>query len=274
MKIIISPTKTMKSKDEGPNILSRPFFLDETEKLMKILQQMDYEQLKELWQCSDKLAKENFQRIENMDLSTNLSPAILTYEGLVFKYMAPWVFTDEMWEYVNEHLRILSGFYGVVRPFDGIVPYRLEMQAELANPQGKNLYEFWGDKIYKALRESSKPKTIDWTDEKNQSPLTIINLASEEYSKCVEKYLAPDDIFINIVFGEYKKNKDGELQLDKKGNPKIITKATPAKMARGEMVRFMAENKVEAIEDIKSFNIGGFAYQETLSSDSCLVFIK
>ena len=267
MKIIISPTKTMKSKDEGSGVLSRPFFLDETENLLNILKQMDYDQLKELWQCSDKLAQENFERVQKMDLGRNLSPAILTYEGLVFKYMAPWVFTQEMWEYANEHLRILSGFYGVVSPLDGITPYRLEMQAELKNPRGKNLYEFWGRRLYEALAE-------DESANGDAKPLTIINLASEEYSKCIEKYLEPEDKFITIVFGEYKTNKVGQLVLDKNGQPKIVTKATPAKMARGEMVRFMAEGQIEDIEDIKTFVNGGFACREDLCDEKTLVFVK
>lgn len=267
MKIIISPTKTMKSKDEGPGVLSRPFFLDETEKLMNILKEMDYDQLKKLWQCSDKLAQENFCRIEQMNLGRNLSPAILTYEGLVFKYMAPSVFTDEMWEYINEHLRILSGFYGVVRPLDGIVPYRLEMQAELENEKGKNLYEFWGSKLYDGLAE-------DESQDKDGESMTIINLASEEYYKCIEKYLKPKDRFITIVFGEYKKNKAGEIQLDKNGQPKVITKATPAKMARGEMVRFLAEHQISDLERIKEFTGGGFAWQENLSNEKEWVFLK
>ena len=267
MKIIISPTKTMKSKDEGPGVLSRPLFLDETEKLMKILKGMDYDQLKKLWQCSDKLAQENFERIENMDLGRNLSPAILTYEGLVFKYMAPSVFTDKMWNYANEHLRILSGFYGVVRPLDGITPYRLEMQAELENQRGKNLYEFWGDRLYRAIAE-------DQSANGDGKPLTIINLASEEYYKCIEKYLGPEDRFITIVFGEYKKNKAGEFVLDKNGQKKIITKATPAKVARGEMVRFMAEHQIEDVEEIKSFVSGGFACREDLCDENTIVFLQ
>ena len=108
-----------------------------------------------------------------MNLNRNLSAAILSYEGLVFKHMAPMVFTEEMYAYVNDHLRILSGFYGILKPFDGITPYRLEMQAELSVAGSKNLYDFWGDKLY---RELSK--------EKDQ---LIINLASEEYSKIIEK---------------------------------------------------------------------------------------
>lgn len=263
MKIIISPTKKMKSKDYGPEKLSQPMFLEETRQLMEKLKSLDFQQAMDLWQCSEKLAAENFTRISEMNLEKNLSPAILTYEGIQFKYMAPDVFTDQMWQYVNEHLRILSGFYGVVRPLDGIVPYRLEMQAELSIGKAENLYEFWGNKLYLGLNGNIEQKSQ-----------IIINLASEEYSKTIEKYLKPEDKFITIVFGELKKNKEGKLQLDKEGNPKVITKGTYAKMARGEMVRFMSENQITDIEGIKEFTGGGFAWQEGLSCDDKLVFIK
>ena len=139
------------------------------------------------------------------------------------------------------------------------------MQAELENERGKNLYEFWGSKLYEAL---TKEESL------NTKPLTIINLASEEYYRCIEKYLQPEDKFITIVFGEYKKNKAGEIQLDKNGQPKVITKATPAKMARGEMVRFLAEHQVENLDKVKEFTGGGFAWREDLSSEREWVFIK
>lgn len=268
MKIIISPTKKMKSEYYGPKDLKKPMFLQEAMKVMNKLKSLDFQQAMDLWQCSEKLARENFTRISDMDLGKNLSPAILTYEGIQFKYMAPDVFTYDMWNYVNEHLRILSGFYGVLRPLDGIVPYRLEMKSELAIDQYKNLYEFWGNQLYFGLKEDLKKEN------KDKNSQLIINLASEEYSKTIEKYLNLEDKFVTIIFGELKKNKEGQLQLDKNGKPKVVTKGTHAKMARGEMVRFMAENQIVHIEGIKEFRVGGFSYQKELSCENKIVFIK
>ena len=123
--------------------------------------------------------------------------------------MMPVVFTSSAMDYVREHLRILSGFYGVLSPFDGVTPYRLEMQAALSVGGSGNLYEFWGDRLYRAVLDEDR---------------TILNLASKEYSKAVEKYLQPEDRLITIVFGELA---DGRVK----------QKGTLAKMARGEMVR-------------------------------------
>ena len=255
MKIIISPTKKMKIKDQGPSVLTRPVFLKETQYLLEHLKTLSYGQAKDLWACSQSLANENYERLETMDLSKNLSPAILTYEGIQYKYMAPMVFTEEMYKYINKHLRILSGFYGVLKPFDGITTYRLEMQAKLDTEKGKDLYEFWGDKLYKELVSDNSTKGQ-----------LIINLASDEYGKTIEKYLKPEDQFVTIIFGEYKKDKNGE--------PKVITKGTYAKMARGEMVRYMAENQIVDIESLKKFTVGGFACLESQCDDNKIVFVR
>ena len=156
-------------------------------------------------------------------------------------------FSEEEFNYIKSHLKILSGFYGVLNPFDGVVPYRLEMQAKLKVENSKNLYEFWGDSLYKELRKESN---------------VILNLASKEYSKCIEKYLSEDDVFITCIFGELKE--DG----------KIKVKATEAKMARGLMVRYMASNNITDIEDIKKFADLSFKYSAEHSTDKEFVFIK
>ena len=109
-----------------------------------------------------------------MDLQSSLTPALLAYDGIQYTYMAPAVFEDGQFDYVQEHLRILSGFYGVVKPMDGVVPYRLEMQAKAVVDEYKNLYDFWGDDLYREVMDESR---------------ILVNLASKEYSKCIEKYL-------------------------------------------------------------------------------------
>ena len=180
-----------------------------------------------------------------MDLERNLTPAVLTYEGLQYQHMAPEVFSEGALTYIQKNLRILSGFYGVLKPFDGVTPYRLEMQAKLSVQGKKDLYDFWGERLYRELTDGDH---------------LILNLASKEYAKAVEKYLTPEDRFITVEFGE---RKDG----------KVKQKATLAKMARGEMVRFMAENNIQDPEEIKAFHELGFSFEEALSDEKKIVFI-
>ena len=144
MKIIISPAKKMNMDIDNLEWNDLPEFIDRTEKILGEMKTMSYDQLKKLWKCSDKIADENVIRLENMNLRKMLTPAIISYEGIQYQYMAPAVFSDEEMDYVQEHLRILSGFYGVLKPFDGVRPYRLEMQAKLPLAGCKDLYEYWG----------------------------------------------------------------------------------------------------------------------------------
>ena len=154
------------------------------------------------------------------------------------------MFEDSQFEYVQNHLRIISAFYGVLKPRDGVTPYRLEMQAKVGIGETKNLYEYWGDLLYRSVIDNSR---------------IIINLASKEYSKCIEKYLTRQDRYITITFCELS-------------GDKLVTKGTYAKMARGEMVRFMAENRIENPEDIKKFDRLGYPFRSDLSSDAEYVF--
>ena len=202
------------------------------------------EELKDIWKCNDKIAEQNFNRLGNMNLYQMLSPAVLSYEGIAFQYMAPSVFEDMQLEYVQNHLRILSAFYGALKPMDGVTPYRLEMQAKIRIGDAKNLYEYWGDLLYRSVIDDSR---------------IIINLASKEYSKCIEKYLTPQDRYISVTFCEAS-------------GDKMVTKGTYAKMARGEMVRFMAENNIENPLDIKKFDRLGYSFRSDLSSETEYVF--
>ena len=246
MKIIISPAKKMNIDNDSLAYREYPVFIDKAHKLMNTMKGFNYDDLKTLLSCNDKIAEQNYLRYKDMDLERNLTPAILAYEGIQYQYMAPRVFDYENYEYIENNLRILSGFYGILKPFDGVVPYRLEMQTKLKTDYCNNLYDYWKDDIYNELVSDDK---------------VIINLASKEYSKVIEKYLSEDDIFITCTFASII---DGKLK----------TKATEAKMARGEMVRFMAENNIEDVEEIKKFNKGGFLYNKELSSESNYVFTK
>src|SRR6056297_2599483 len=187
MKIIISPAKTMNIDTDSLDYHELPVFIKDTEVILEYLKELDYEKLKSIWKCSDRLAKLNYQRIKNMDLYKSLTPAILSFEGLQYKYMGSGVFSTEEFEYLQKHLRILSGFYGILRPFDGVVPYRLEMKSKLGSDNLDSLYEFWGDKLADKLFHESD---------------TVLNLASKEYSDIISNYLNDDIKYITCVFGE------------------------------------------------------------------------
>lgn len=146
MRIIISPAKKMHEDADSLEPLGPPRFLPEAERLLSVLRPMPLRELKALWQCSDAIAALNAKRLRRMDLRGRLTPAVLSYEGIQYQYMAPGVFETGQFAYLQEHLRILSGFYGLLRPFDGVVPYRLEMQARLPVDGHRDLYGFWGDK--------------------------------------------------------------------------------------------------------------------------------
>lgn len=243
MKIILSPAKQMNMDLDSLEPLGLPVFMEQSEEILAWLREQTYEELKKLWKCNDKIAEQNFERIKHMNLRNQLTPAILAYDGIAFKYMAPAVFEYEQLDYVQEHLCILSAFYGALRPMDGVTPYRLEMQAKAAIGGHKDLYDLWGKRLYDVVRDDG----------------LIINLASKEYSKCIEKYLSDRDTYITVSFVE----QSGE---------KLLTKGTYAKMARGEMVRFMAEKQIENPEDIKAFNRLGYVFRQELSSETEFVF--
>ena len=244
MKIIISPAKKMIVDTDTFPVFQMPVFLEKTEKLKQAVQKLSYEEAKELWKCNDKLAQMNYTRFQEMELERNLTPAVLAYEGLQYQHIAPKVLTDQALQYLQGHLRILSGFYGMLSPFDGVVPYRLEMQAKLAVEKSHNLYEFWGREIYQALQDEDH---------------FIINLASKEYSMAVQPYLQPEDRFVTVEVGELR---DGKLK----------QKGTFAKMARGEMVRFMAEKQVTSLESLKEFHELGLVFVPELSNDKKMSF--
>ena len=245
MRIILSPTKKMKIDNDSLVHQGLPVFLEQTEEILQWLKEKSTTELKVIWNCNDKIIEQNRQRLLHMKLRENLTPAVLAYEGIAFQYMAPGVFEDEQFDYIQEHLRILSAFYGVLKPMDGVTPYRLEMQAKASIGGNRNLYELWGSRLYEEVCDGG----------------VIINLASKEYSKCIEKYLTPQDRYITINF--YEKSGD-----------KLVSKGTYAKMARGEMVRYMAELHIENPEEIKKFDRMGYVYREDLSGEKEYVFVR
>lgn len=239
MKIIFSPTKKMVFDDDIA-YKGLPLFVDEAQVLLSKLRGMSRDELKVLYRCNDKILDENLKRIELMDLHRDLSCALFSYTGLAFQHLSPISLQEDELAYLQDCFRILSGFYGILKPMDGITPYRLEMQSVFGD--GSSLYDFWQDKLYRVLNDD-----------------VIINLASKEYSKCIQPYLCKHDRMIDIVFGELK-------------NGKLVTKATMAKMARGDMVWFMAKYKISNPEEIKKFD-EHYRFDESLSDDTHFVFV-
>ena len=246
MKIIISPAKKMREDLDGFAPEGLPVFLPRAERLLEALRALSPRELQALWKCNDAIAALNVERLARMDLRRNLTPAVLAYEGIQYRYLAPGVLETGDLDYLRDHLRILSGFYGLLAPFDGVTPYRLEMGARLAADGCPDLYAFWGDALARALAEG--------TD-------LVLNLASREYSRAVAPHLPPAVKLLTCVFGE-------------ESNGKIVEKGTLCKMARGEMVRWLAQNRVERPEDVRRFEALGYRYAPEHSTETQLVFVK
>lgn len=245
MRIIISPAKKMLDEAGLPHH-DLPVFIERANQLRQWICSLSYAEQKRLWACSDTIARQNAERFAHMDLCHNLTPALLSYDGIQYTYMAPAVFEDGHLDYVQDRLRILSGFYGVLKPFDGVVPYRLEMQAKTTIDGYRNLYEFWGDSLYQEVICEDR---------------TIVNLASKEYSKAIEKYLGHEDTYITCVFGELV-------------GGKVVQKGVYVKMARGEMVRYLASIQAVTPDQMKDFTWSNYAYDEARSTESQYVFTR
>ena len=236
MKIIISPSKQMKAVDDYYFPLTQPKYVKKAQFLIDHLSKLDYEDLKITLNCSDALAKKAFLNYQNINLNTNQTPAILSYQGIQYQYMAPWVFTDDEFKYVQDHMYILSALYGILRPMDGIVPYRLEMQTKCPF----SLYDYWNDLLANSIHDD-----------------LILNLASEEYAKVIRKYKKIVDVrFCQIVNGKLKE------------------KGVYVKMARGDMVRFLAQNQIDSIQEVKNFNYQNYHFSQEHSNDQMLCFIQ
>ncbi|MFI3169593.1 MAG: peroxide stress protein YaaA [Faecalibacterium sp.] len=248
MRIIISPAKKMKIDTDSFDVTPL-LFAEKTARIQQTMQGMDDVALQKVWRCNDAIAATNITRLRTMDLTCNRTPAILAYDGLQYTRMAPDVFTDHAFDYLSEHLRILSGFYGMLRPFDGVVPYRLEMQAKLAVGDCKDIYAYWGDTIAQTL----------W----GETDL-VLNLASKEYSKVVTSFMA----------GYATPKRCVTCSFLEQTADKLAEKGTLCKMARGEMVRFLAEEQITDLAGVCQFNVLGFAFSPEYSDENRLVFIR
>ena len=249
MIAIISPAKNMRNlkiDNINPQIIGKErYFTKETEEIIRVLKDLTPWDIQSLMKVNEKIALQSYAYFQDFNFNDKGVCGLLAYDGLVFKNIKAEDFTKEDFDYANKHIRILDAFYGMVNPLDDILPYRLEMQYPI-KIQGNNLYKFWDDKIYKKLYSEDN---------------VIVNLASEEYAKTVRRFLNEEDIFIDI---DFKVNKDGKLK----------TLATLAKMARGQMVKYIIENKIDNPEDLKNFTFNSFKFCSNLSTSKKFVFIK
>ncbi|MCH9646323.1 MAG: peroxide stress protein YaaA [Proteobacteria bacterium] len=249
MLAVISPSKTQdfSTPDIQDHTLTRQ--LNESEALVKILKQKTQNELSKLMSISDKLAKLNYDRFQNFSTPfdfDNAKQALLAFKGDVYNGIDAPSLSKKDLIFAQDNLRMLSGLYGVVRPLDLIAPYRLEMGTKLNNPKGKNLYEFWGDKISQVLNEDESE--------------VIINLASNEYFKGIDQKALNAKI-INIAFKEFKGDKY-----------KII--GIYAKRARGLMVQYMIKNRIQNPQELKAFNWEEYQFKEAMSDAKTWVFTR
>lgn len=245
MRIIISPAKRMRTDPDGLAPISTPVFIDDVRRLLTVLRGMDFDSLKQLLGCNDDLVRRSQLEYQTMDLDRAGTPALIAYDGIQYQYMAPQVFEQHWLDYVQAHLRILSGLYGVLRPLDAVAPYRLEMQARLSIDGYRNLYQFWGNRL---ARETIGTDGV------------LLNLASEEYARAVRPHRLKGIRWIDCLFGEMEHGRFRE-------------KGVYVKMARGEAVRFLAENAVDQPDDLRAFNRLGFSWSAELSDSDRFVFL-
>lgn len=254
MLVILSPAKTLDFNKKNEDLpMTKPYFIDEAKILVEELKTYDIMSLEKLMKISNKLAVLNMEKFQKWNNSLeNSIQCALAFKGEAYRGLDIGSYTMEDYFYANDHLRILSGLYGVLKPFDGINFYRLEMGTKLKFNDNKNLYDFWGNKIIYRLYEELK----------THKEKKIINLASNEYFKSIEKISEFKDVkIINIVFKEFKDNEY-----------KVVT--VKAKRARGLMSSYIIRNKIETLEEIKKFNLEGYEYDEESSKDNELVFTR
>ncbi|VEJ21027.1 peroxide stress protein YaaA [Neisseria animaloris] len=254
MLFVLSPAKNLNEKDPAPITRhTQPALLGEAEKLMAELRLLAPQQLAELMHVSDKIALLNAER--NSAWHTPFTPenakqAVYMFNGDVYEGLNAASLNQTAVDYLQNHVRLLSGLYGVLRPLDLMQPYRLEMGTPFANSRGKNLYEFWGGKITGNLNQILDEKGSD----------TLINLASQEYFKAVDT----KNLKANIITPVFKDEKNGQY--------KIIS--FYAKRARGLMVRYAAEHAVTEPEQLKNFDYEGYSFNAAASSEKEWVFLR
>ena len=254
MLLVISPAKSLELEKKIPFAdTTQHFFQKETQELMGLLKKLKAKDLSSLMDISPALSLLNFDRNQQFanpfppDLSR---PCIFTFDGEVYNGLDAFTMKKKDVLFAQKHLRMLSGLYGVLKPLDMMMPYRLEMGTSLKNKKGKNLYAFWGEKITDFINEEMKNMDTD----------ILLNLASSEYFQAIH----PKKIKGKIIEIQFK---------EKKGNDYKMIGFT-AKKARGLMSRFIIDHQLNKVEDLKAFNIENYAYHVTLSNEDKMVFVR
>lgn len=254
MLALVSPAKKLDFGQEwSAEHLTQPAFMEDTQELVDTAKSLSLAELQNLMKLSDKLAQLNYDRYQAFSYPfgpDNAKPALYTFRGDTYVGLDADSLSDGDVEFAQDHLRILSGLYGMLRPLDLMQPYRLEMGTKLNNPRGEDLYDFWGDILTQACNKATEGHT----------DRSVISLASNEYIKAVKtKKLAGG--FITCHFKEVKN-----------GVPKVI--GLFAKRARGAMARYMIQNRIEKPEGLKAFDWDGYVYQDDASDAQNYVFIR
>ncbi len=254
MLIVISPAKTLdlESKFKSP-VTTKPEFLPDSGKLVKIMREYSAPDLKQLMNTSDAISTLNVERFKKWKTpfsEANARPAIFTFKGDVYTGLEVENFSSADLKYAQNHLRILSGLYGALKPLDLMQAYRLEMGTRVSNERGKNLYEFWGDKVTDAINRDMKVLKDD----------TLVNLASNEYFSVLNKKAVHANI-VTPVFKDYS-------------NGKYRVISFFAKKARGKMAAWIIQNRVSKTEALPDFDIDGYRYSSAESSPDKPVFLR
>ena len=254
MLMIIAPSKTQKADPSlAAATTTQPQLLHESELLIAELRGKSVAELAKLMKMSDTLAQKTWQRIQDFTTpftGDNADPAIGLFQGDVYSRIAVADYGEEEGEYLQEHLRILSGLYGVLRPFDLIQPYRLEMGCRLQNSRGKNLYEFWDGRITELMNQALV----------NQPDPVVVNLASAEYSRVLKKGV----LAVPVLEVDFK---------ERKGDGYRVV-AIHAKRARGMMVDFAVRHRVERWEELRGFGEDGYCFREEFSGEGRICFTR
>lgn len=254
MIIVLSPAKTLDFESSPvEKTCTEPEFLELSKSLISGLSKLSMDELSNLMGISEKLAALNSQRYKKWaseHTSDNSKQAILAFKGDVYEGMRAWEFDKKDFEYAQKNLRVLSGLYGVLKPLDLIQAHRLEMGTLYANPAGKDLYAFWGDRLCTKINEACKSSNSKY----------LINLASQEYFKATQ----PQNLQVDVVAPVFKDEKNGKF--------KIIS--FYAKKARGMMSSFLIRNQVETIEGIQAFQDQGYHFEPSESTDLKPVFLR
>ncbi|WNZ56326.1 peroxide stress protein YaaA [Microbulbifer sp. MKSA007] len=254
MLIVISPAKTLDYESDIPSLeTTQPDFLKESAALIKELRELSPQQVSSLMKISDKLGVLNYDRFHTWKrpfTDNNARPALLAFKGDVYTGLEAETMGKRDFAYAQKHLRMLSGLYGLLRPLDLMQPYRLEMGTKFENAKGKNLYEFWGDKITEALNAQLQ----------GVKSRELVNLASNEYFKSVKT----KQLDAQVITPHFKDLKNGQY--------KMISFF--AKKARGMMSRWAIDQRVKKAEELKGFDVAGYGFNLGLSTEWDWVFTR